>query len=63
MLVSRLGIYTDEELANRIADSVDFYTTNSDEDIFKAGTIFESFHYQAQIPISDKALLAGFLML
>ena len=35
----------------------------SNEDTFKPDTIFESFHHQAWIPISDRALLAGFLML
>jgi len=33
------------------------------EDTFTPGTVFESFHYQAKAPISNKALLAGFLML
>jgi len=37
--------------------------TESNEDTFKPDTVFESFHYQARIPISDRALLAGFLML
>ena len=35
----------------------------SSEDTFKPDMIFESFHHQARIPISDRALLAGFLML
>lgn len=63
MLVSRRGACTDEELADRVAESVDFYTTDSDEDVFKAGTVFESFHRQAQTAISYKALLVGFPML
>ena len=63
VLVSRLKVCTEEELADRIADSVDFYTADSDEDIFAAETIFESFHRQARTLISGKALLAGFLML
>ena len=37
--------------------------TKSNEDTFKLDTVFESFHYQAWILISDRALLAGFLML
>jgi len=37
------------------------YTTESNEDTFKLDVIFESFHHQAKI--SDRALLAGFLML
>jgi len=40
-----------------------FYTTESNEDAFEPDTIFESYHHQARIPISDRALLAGFLML
>ena len=32
-------------------------------DTFKSDTVFDSFHHQAMIPISNRALLAGFLML
>ena len=39
------------------------YVTESSEDTFKPDTVFDSFHHQAKIPISDRALLAGFLML
>ena len=39
------------------------YTTESNEDTFKPDTVFESFHHQARVPISDRALLASFLML
>ena len=31
--------------------------------ILRPGTVFESFHYQAKTHISNRALLAGFLML
>ena len=37
--------------------------TESNEDTFKPDVIFKSFHHQAKIPISDQALLAGFLTL
>jgi hypothetical protein len=63
VLVSRCGACTDEELAERVAETMEFYITDSDEDVFKAGIVFESFHRQAQTPISDKALVADFLML
>ena len=53
----------DEEIAERISASTSSYMTESNEDTFKPDTLFESFHYQARIPISDWALLAGFLML
>ena len=35
----------------------------SNEDTFKPDIVFDSFHHQAKIPISDEALLAGFLMM
>jgi len=35
----------------------------SNEDTFKPNTVFERFHHQTRISISDRALLAGFLML
>ena len=35
----------------------------SNEDTFKPGTVFDNFHHQAETPISNRALLAGFLML
>lgn len=40
-----------------------FYKTNSNEDEFKANTSFKSFHHQAHTLVSDRALIAGFLML
>ena len=35
----------------------------SNEDTFKPDTVFDSFHHQAKIFISNRALLAAFLML
>jgi len=54
---------TDEEIIERISASTGSYTTESNEDTFKLDTIFESFHHQAKVLMSDRALLAGFLML
>ena len=61
--VTSLAPCTDEEIAERINASTSSYTTESNEETFKPDTIFESFHHQARIPISDRALLSGFLML
>ena len=61
--VTSLGPCTDEEITERINASTSSYTTESNEDTFKLDTIFESFHHQIRIPISCRALLAGFLML
>jgi len=47
----------------RISESVSSYTTKSNEDTFKSDTVFESFHHQARTLISNRALLAGFLLL
>ena len=60
--VTSLAPCTNEENAERINASASSYTMESNEDTFKLDTIFESFHHQAQVPISDRALLAGFLM-
>ena len=60
--VTSLAPCTDEEITERISASTSSYTTESNEDTFKPDIVFESFHYQARIPISDRALLAGFLM-
>ena len=54
---------TDEEIVERISASTSSYLTESNKDTFKSDTVFESFHHQAKIPISDQALLAGFLTL
>jgi len=60
--VTRLAPRTDEEIANRISASTSSYITESNEDTFKPDVIFESFHRQARTSISNRALLAGFLM-
>jgi len=61
--VSPLAANTDEEINERIFVVISSYTTESNEYTFKPDTIFESFHHQAKISISDRALLAVFLML
>jgi len=61
--VTRLAPSTDEEIAERISASTSSYTTESNEDTFKPDTVFESFHHQAKIPMSDHTLLAGFFTL
>ena len=60
--MSRLAPSADEEIFERISASISFYTTESNEDTFKPYRVFESFHHQARILMSDRALLAGFLM-
>ena len=62
-LVSRLVASTDVEIVERIFESVTSYTTEKNEGTFKFDTVFYSFHHQAKTPISDRALLARFLML
>ena len=62
--VIRLAPSSGGEVEDRIdAASDKFYTTESNEDGFDPDLVFESFHHQARTPISDRALLAGFLML
>jgi len=61
--VTSLAPCTDEEIAERINVSVSSYTTKSNEDTFRPDTVFESFYHHGRVPISDRALLAGFLML
>jgi len=39
------------------------YSTESAEDTFRPDTVFKSFHHQAKTLISNRALLAEFLML
>jgi len=62
-LMNRLALSTDEEIFERINASTSSYTTESNEDTFKSVTVFESFHHQAKVSMSDRALLVGFLML
>jgi len=59
--VIRLAPSTDEKIEEMINTSTSSYTTESNEDTFKSDVVFESFHHQARVPISDRALLAGFL--
>nr|ABB55316.1 hypothetical protein 12.t00027 [Asparagus officinalis] len=61
--VTRLAASTLEEITERINDVTSQYTCEAEEDVFPAFTTFESFHYQAEVPISDMALFAGFLTL
>ena len=61
--VTSLAPCTDEEIAERINASTSSYTTELNEDTFRPDMIFESFHHQARILISNRALLAGFLIL
>lgn len=56
---SRLPVISEKE----IEESIAYFETNacvieSNEDIFKAGTSFDNFHYQAKYGLSDTALLA-----
>ena len=59
-LVSHLAPSTNAEVEERIDASVSWYITESSKDIFKPDMVFESFHLQARIPISDRALLVRF---
>ena len=61
--MSHLALSTDMEIEERINASTSSYISISYEDMFKPDIIFESFHHQARIPILDRALLEGFLML
>ena len=60
--MTHLAPSEDAEIKKRISASMSSYTIDSVEDIFRLGTIFKSFHYQAKTPISIRALLARFLM-
>ena len=59
-LMTRLTPSTDEEIFEKISASTSSYATESNEFSFKPDTVFESFHHQAKVPMSDRALLAGF---
>ena len=61
--VSRREASTPETIQALINDATVHYVSEGIEDDFPAQTEFESFHHQAATPISDMALLAGFLML
>ena len=62
-LATSLTPYADEEITERINASTSSNTSESNEDTFRPDMVFESFHHQDRAPISDRALLAGFLML
>jgi len=62
-LMTWLAPSNDEEIIERISASTNSYTTKSNEDTFKPDTIFECFHHQVKVPMSDRALLVGFLIL
>ena len=61
--MSQLVPSTDEEIFKKVGASTGSYTTESNEDPFKPDTVFKSFHHQARISMSDRALFAGFHML
>jgi len=61
--MARLVPSTDNKIFKMISSFTSSYTTESSEDTFKPDTVFESFYYQAIVLMSDRALLAGFLML
>ena len=54
---------TGAEITDRISESVTSYTMESNEDTFKPDTVFDSFHHRVKIPILNRALLEGFLIL
>ena len=49
--LTRLAPSTDAEIKERISALKPSYTTDSVEDTFRPGTVFESFHYQGKTPI------------
>ena len=61
--LTRLVPSTDAKIEGRINASISTYTTESVEDTFRMGRVFESFQHQAKTPISNRALLAEFLIL
>lgn len=62
--VARNDGLSDEAIQERILNlEATSCITKSDEDRFKAGTQFKSFHYQARHRVSDRGLIARFLML
>ena len=61
--MTRLAPSTDEEIFEKISASTSSYTIEFNEDTFKPDSIFNSFHHQAKVLISNQALLAGFLIL
>ena len=60
--MTRLAPSTDDEIIEWTSVSTSSYTTESNEDTFNLDIIFESFHHQTKVLMSDRALLVGFLM-
>lgn len=57
-------VCTKAKVEKRIAHfGTQAYVVESDKDIFKNGTSFESFHHQAKYPLSNMALFEGFMVL
>lgn len=55
---SCLLVISEKEIEERISCfDMNAYVTESNEDVFKAGISFDSFHYQAKYWLSDSALL------
>lgn len=53
-----------DKIQRRIAVTGDVsYTTESDENGFKATMVFKSFHYQARFPVPSRGLITWFIML
>jgi len=61
--LTHLAPSTDVEIEGRISTSMSSYTTESVEGTFRLGTVFKSFYHQPKTPISNRAMLAKFLML
>jgi len=61
--LTRLAPSMDAEIKERINASTSSYTTKLTVDTFRPGIVFKSFCYQAKAPISNRVLLATFLML
>jgi len=61
--MTRLAPSINEEIIKRISVCTSSYITESNEDTFKLDTVFERFHNQTKVPMSNQTLLAGFFML
>jgi len=62
-LMTQLAPSTDEEIFERMSASTSSYAIESNEDTFKLDMVFESFHHQTKVPMSDQVLLADFFTL
>src|SRR3954463_5290309 len=54
---------TEEDITRTLFAKDRTRVSKSNEGDFLLGTVFHSYHYWAAKPLSDRALLAGFLML